>query len=85
MAERRANSRDGLSDDLSRRIQAALDHLAPEQRAAIVLTVYQEMNHAEAARALECAETTISWRLFMARRKLKQWLKADLAKEAANV
>jgi len=32
------------------------------------------MNHAEAARALGCSETTVSWRVFMARKKLKGWL-----------
>ncbi len=61
-------------------IQKALLKLPAEQRAAIVLTVYEEMNHAEAARVLGCSETTVSWRIFMARRKLKQWLK-DLATE----
>ncbi|MCD6050414.1 MAG: polymerase subunit sigma-24, partial [Verrucomicrobia bacterium] len=55
-------------------IQRALLKLPAEQRAAIVLTVYDELNHAEAARVLGCSETTVSWRIFMARRKLKQWL-----------
>ena len=33
------------------------------------------LTHAEAARALGCSETTISWRLFAARGKLKRILK----------
>lgn len=61
-------------DELSGKVQAALLRLPAKQRAAIILTVYQEMNHAEAARALGCSETTVSWRVFMARKKLKQWL-----------
>jgi len=55
-------------------IQQALLKLSDEQRAAIVLTVYEEMSHAEAAKVLGCSETTVSWRIFVARRKLKQLL-----------
>ena len=62
-------------DELSERVQSALNRLPARQRAAVVLTIYGNMSHAEAARALGCAETTISWRLFAARGKLKRWLK----------
>ncbi len=62
-------------------IQQALLKLPAEQRAAIVLTVYEEMNHAEAARVLGCSETTVSWRIFMARRKLKQWLQNQIMED----
>lgn len=67
--------------ELNHRVQAALNRLPDKQRAAIVLTVYQELNHAEAARALGCTEATISWRVFAARRKLKQWLKPEVFHE----
>ena len=59
-----------------RRVQEALLKLHPKQRAAIVLTVYDGLNHAEAAKVLGCSETTVSWRVFAARRKLKHWLSA---------
>jgi RNA polymerase sigma-70 factor (ECF subfamily) len=62
-------------DEESQRVQAALDRLPAKQRAAMILTVYEEMNHAEAARALGCSEATVSWRVFTARAKLKRWLK----------
>jgi RNA polymerase sigma-70 factor, ECF subfamily len=62
-------------DDLSRAVQAALMKLPEKQRAAIVLTVYGGQNHAEAAKALGCSETTVSWRIFSARRKLRKILK----------
>lgn len=62
-------------------IQKALLKLPAAQRAAIVLTVYEEMNHAEAARVLGCSETTVSWRIFRARRKLKRWLKDLIVEE----
>jgi RNA polymerase sigma-70 factor (ECF subfamily) len=58
-------------DDSSREVQAALMKLPEKQRAAIVLTVYGGHNHAEAAKILGCSETTVSWRIFAARRKLK--------------
>jgi RNA polymerase sigma-70 factor, ECF subfamily len=56
------------------RAQAAMLRLPSKQRAAIVLTVYEGLNHAEAARALGCTEATVSWRVFTARRKLRHWL-----------
>ena len=65
---------DATTESESQRVQAALNRLPAKQRAAIVLTVYQEMNHAEAARALGCSEATVSWRVFAARTKLKRWL-----------
>jgi len=60
------------------RVEEALLRLPAEQRAAIVLTVYEGMNHAEAAHVLQCAESTVSWRVWCARRSLRHWL-ADLA------
>jgi RNA polymerase sigma-70 factor (ECF subfamily) len=54
----------------------ALLKLPAKQRAAIMLTLYDGLNHAEAAEILNCSETTVSWRVFAARRKLKRWLTA---------
>ena len=62
-------------DELSRRVQEALNRLPAKQRAAIVLTIYENQSHAEAARTLGCTEATISWRVFAARQKLKRLLK----------
>ncbi len=62
-------------EELSRQVRAALLKLPAKQRAAIVLTVYGGHNHAEAARALGCSETTVSWRIYSARRKLKKLLR----------
>jgi RNA polymerase sigma-70 factor, ECF subfamily len=61
-------------DELSCNVQTALMKLPAKQRAAIVLTVYDGHNHAEAAKILGCSETTVSWRVFAARRKLKRLL-----------
>ncbi len=65
----------GFPDQLSQRVQEALNQLPAKQRAAIVLTAYENQSHAEAAKVLNCSETTISWRIFAARRKLKHLLK----------
>ncbi len=70
-----AGETDAGTNEESRRVQAALDRLPAKQRAAMILTVYEEMNHAEAGRALGCSEATVSWRVFAARTKLKRWLK----------
>jgi RNA polymerase sigma-70 factor (ECF subfamily) len=72
----------GFPDELSRRVQDALNRLPAKQRAAIVLTIYENQSHAEAAITLGCTEATISWRVFAARQKLKRLLK-DLSHESA--
>src|SRR5262245_50027099 len=61
-------------DARTQRVQEALMLLKSKQRAAIILTVYEGLNHAETARVLGCSETTVSWRLFVARKKLKRLL-----------
>jgi RNA polymerase sigma-70 factor (ECF subfamily) len=71
---------DGFPDELSRRVQDALNRLPAKQRAAIVLTIYENQSHAEAAKTLCCTEATISWRVFATRQKLKRLLK-DLPHE----
>jgi len=61
-------------NEMAQQVQAALIKLPVKQRAAIVLTMYEGLNHAEAAKALGCSETTVSWRVFTAKRKLKSLL-----------
>lgn len=60
---------------LAQQVNEALQKLPAKQRAAIVLTTYDGLNHAEAARVLGCSETTVSWRVFAGRHKLKRLLK----------
>lgn len=62
--------------ETAQQAQAALMKLPAKQRAAMVLTIYDDLNHAEAAKVLRCSETTVSWRVFAAKRKLKRWLSA---------
>lgn len=65
---------ENLTGDQANEVQAALLKLPAKQRAAIVLTIYDGLNHVEAAQVLGCSETTVSWRVFAAKRKLKRWL-----------
>ena len=62
-------------NEMAQDAQDALMKLPAKQRAAIVLTIYDGLNHAEAAKVLRCSEATVSWRVFAAKRKLKQMLR----------
>jgi RNA polymerase sigma-70 factor (ECF subfamily) len=59
------------------RLTEALAALGEDLRQAIVLVYYEGMNHAEAARVLGCAETTVSWRVFRARHCLRKALRGS--------
>jgi RNA polymerase sigma-70 factor, ECF subfamily len=62
------------ADGVNKRVQSALNRLPAKQRAAMILTVYEEMSLGEAARTMNCTTATAGWRVFAARAKLKQWL-----------
>ena len=36
-----------------------------------MLTLYDGLNHAEAAEVLNCSETTVSWRVFAAQEEIE--------------
>jgi RNA polymerase sigma-70 factor (ECF subfamily) len=55
-------------------LHAALAALPENWRKALTLVFYEELSHAEAARVLGCAETTVSWRIFQAKRRLRKLL-----------
>jgi len=83
-AEEGSGAETSREDRRSDFVQAALMKLNPKQRAALVLTTYDGLNHAEAAKVLGCSETTISWRVFAARTKLKRLLKEFAKQEKTN-
>lgn len=75
-AESNEALRDGKPDDaLNEQVQGALMKLPPKQRAAIVLTICDGLDHREAAQALRCSVATLGWRVFAAKAKLKRLLK----------
>jgi RNA polymerase sigma-70 factor (ECF subfamily) len=55
-------------------VHTALKQLSPDLREAVALVYFEEMNHREAADAMGCAETTVSWRIFRAKSALKKLL-----------
>jgi RNA polymerase sigma-70 factor (ECF subfamily) len=55
-------------------VHRALQQLSPDLREAVALVFFEKMNHREAAAVLGCAETTVSWRIFRAKRALKKLL-----------
>jgi RNA polymerase sigma-70 factor (ECF subfamily) len=52
-------------------LNAALQSLEPSLRETVLLILGEDLTHAEAARILGCAESTVSWRVHMARKQLK--------------
>ncbi|WP_069094504.1 RNA polymerase sigma factor [Methyloligella halotolerans] len=60
--------------DLYRRSWIASDLAALDDtlRETVILVAGEEMSHAEAAEVLGVAESTVSWRMHQARRKLKE-------------
>ena len=76
-----AGHSESAPNEMAQQAQAALMKLPARQRAAIVLTLYDGLSHAEAAKVLHCSETTVSWRVFAAKRKLKRWLTTPMARE----
>ncbi len=58
-------------------VHDALAGLGDDLRQTVVLVFYEGFSHAESARILGCAETTVSWRIFRAKRQLKKLLSAN--------
>jgi RNA polymerase sigma-70 factor (ECF subfamily) len=60
---------------LSRRdLEAALERLRPDERAALALTYGQELTHEEAAAVLECPLGTLKSLVARAKEKLRRML-----------
>jgi len=55
-------------------LREAIETLPNSLRKTLELVVYEGFNHKETANILGCAETTISWRIFQAKKKLKKKL-----------
>ena len=49
----------------------ALSALEPNLRETAILVVAEDFSHAQAAEALGCAETTVSWRMHMVKKRLR--------------
>jgi RNA polymerase sigma-70 factor, ECF subfamily len=74
---------DNPGPDDENRLDAAklygiINTLPPKQKAAILLVCGEGLSHREASRILKCSETTVSWRIFQARKKLKRLWEHEL-------
>jgi RNA polymerase sigma-70 factor, ECF subfamily len=73
-AESIPDSNVSADDEPSQRALQAMQTLPPKQREAVALVILDGLSHAEAARRLDCAESTISWRILCAKRTLRHRL-----------
>jgi RNA polymerase sigma-70 factor, ECF subfamily len=74
-AEEQADENAGASSSESmeaNRLYDALDKLPDKQKAAMMLVFAEGLNHKEAAEILNCSETTVSWRIHQARKRLNK-------------
>ncbi len=62
---------DPAPDDPLEEIWAAVAQLPDKQRDAILLIYSEGKNHAEAASIMNCAESTVSWHVHEAKKRLK--------------
>lgn len=60
-------------------VYEALDTLSEKLKEAALLVLAEGMSHREAAAVIGCAETTVSWRVFQARKKLRHYLEKEVA------
>lgn len=58
-------------------LSEAISRLEPKLRATAILILAEDLNHADAASALGCAESTVSWRMHEVRKKLKAMLETS--------
>ncbi len=78
--------RQAMQTELSEQVQALLDELQPDYRAAVVLRYWYDYSYAEIADALDTTESAIKSRLFRARNLLAEKAAAKKEREeAANL
>lgn len=57
-----------------KQVFALVDKLPEKQKEVVLLVLCEGLSHREAADILGCAEATIAWRVFQARKKLQKWI-----------
>ena len=66
------------SEEMGRKLQAALAQLPEKQRMAIVMFTIEEMPQKQVAEALKCSVEAVKWHVFQGRKKLKEILKEHI-------
>lgn len=73
-----------LTSERSQAVQALLNHLSPEYRAAVVLRYWYDYSYAEIADILDTTESAVKSRLFRARQALAEQLGPKAAARLRN-
>jgi len=77
--QRSSNPSAGFQDEPdSEHLPTAIDKLPQKQKTAILLVLGEGMTHKEASIIMHCSETTVSWRIFQARKRLKKSLAQEI-------
>lgn len=66
-----ANAYDHL---YAQQVMEHIEKLPHKEKEALVLVIFEGLSHGDAAKKLKCAESTISWRIHEARKKLESGL-----------
>jgi predicted DNA-binding protein (UPF0251 family) len=67
-------SEPGLRDAVSDRVVAALDRLSAREREALLLVLWEELSHADAAQVLGCSANAVAIRVHRAKTRLRREL-----------
>lgn len=60
------------------RLMAEIDKLPLKQKEGVLLVYGEGLSHKETSKVLGCAETTVSWRIFQAKKRLKKSLEQEI-------
>lgn len=55
---------------MAKQLLMVVERLPPKLREAVILVFCEDMSHRQAAEVLGCAESTVSWRIHQARKKI---------------
>jgi RNA polymerase sigma-70 factor (ECF subfamily) len=69
----------GVQEDGIQEIWTAVQTLSPKQRDAVMLVYGEGLDHGDAADVLGCSESTVSWHLHEARKRLRNILGREVA------
>ncbi|GJQ60758.1 MAG: RNA polymerase sigma factor [Candidatus Scalindua sp. AMX11] len=70
--ERKTSIQQQKESSLAERVHQMIENLPQKLKETAFLVFSEGMNHKEAAAILNCAEKTVSWRVFQAKRALKR-------------
>ena len=70
---------EATNEDEMQELWTAVQTLPPKQRDAVMLVYAEGLNHADAADVLGCSESTVSWHLHEARKRLRTILGREVA------